>query len=537
MGKKHSRSKKGTASSSSVELSAERARKIYDELRDLHVERWQLGQDFVQSVQSLEPLERAVAWLKHVARNEDVYVGQEAVVYLVSRGYDCTDCIKGIAGTWKRDERRVLDTYAYEQQQRYGRDVSHVEASDILERSMFGLQDFWESHPPQAPSFIATMLRTVEWCGIGGFDHWWHSFERQVLEGLFRYGSDPVPASFLLFDLCRSDYALQLMHKALDRLLDAIELPDYGQPHPWRRRDESTHGRAVDSFPYAASIVFASKRLRPWVDDTELSDQAVQFLLRHQNDAGAWRYSADDRRPDICSTAMVIHALAIARPRGWELAASAARQWLWSVQDKSGCWIEFGYDSVYLTVLVLDAFELAADSTKITFTVQAHGRVEKTDQDAVLSAILRRLDEMHLDLGIKLDDLKRGQEAIYRRIGGESQLVLDSILKEIRQGRIEQGQLQRTVDSIRRALKRIQEIGLPIDDEDLARSLDQIYHAVNSDLPFQQKLELSIPIVPLLLGYKIELGAAVDLGGVWEELIKSSQRLSHRTSREERRER
>jgi len=528
---------KSRSTASSPELSSEHAQKIRDELRDLHIERWRLGQDFVQSVQSLEPLERAETWLGQVAENEDPYVAQEAVVYLVSRGHDCADRIKDIAATWKLDEKRVLDTYAYEQQQRYGREVSHVEASDILEQSMFELQDFWVSHPPQEPSFIATMLRTVEWCGIGGFDHWWHSFERQVLEGVFRFGSDPVPASFLLFDLCRSDYALQLMHKALDRLLDAIELPDYGQRHPWRRRDESTHGRAIDNFPYAASIVFASKRLRLSVSDTELLDQAVQFLLRHQNDEGAWRYSADDRRPDICSTAMVMHALAIARPRGWELAVSAARKWLWSVQDKSGCWIEFGYDSVYLTALVLDASELAAGSTKTTFTVQAYGRVGRTDQAVVSSAILRRLDEIHLELGIKLDDLTRGQKLIYGRIGSESQLVLDSILQEIRQGRIEQGQLQRTVDSIRRALKRIQEIGLPVDDEDLARSLDQIYRAVNSDAPFQQKLEISIPIVPLLLEYKIELGAAVDLGGVWEELIKSSQRLSHRTSPESRRER
>ena len=81
------------------------------------------------------------------------------------------------------------------------------------------------------------------------------------------------------------------------------------------------------------------------------------------------------------------------------------------------------------------------------------------------------------------------------------------------------------MDSIRRALKRIQEIGLPVDDEDLVRSLDQIYHAVNSDLPFQQKLELSIPIVPLLLQYKIELGAAVDLGAAWEELIVRTRQL------------
>ena len=417
--------RKRRSTRSSPELSAEDARKIRDEIRDLHTERWRLSQDFVQSVQSLEPLERAETWLKQVAENEDPYVTQEAVVYLVSRGHDCTDRIKDIAVTWKLDEKRVLDAYAYEQRERYGKDVTCAEVDDILKQSMYNLRPFWESHPPQDPSIIATMFRTVEWCGIGGFEHWWHSEARQIQEGIFRIGIEPLPAAFYLFSLCRSDYALQLMHEALDHFLHSIELPEYDQSSPWRRRDDSTRGRAVDSFPYAASIVFSTKRIRPSACDSKLVSQAIEFLLRHQDGTGVWQYSAVDRQPDICTTAMAMHALAATRPKGWELATSAARRWLWSVQDKSGCWIELGHDSVYLTVLVLDAFELTAGSTKATFTVQAHSKEEETDQDAVLSAILRRLDEMHLDLGIKLDDLKRGQETIYGRIGSESQLVLD----------------------------------------------------------------------------------------------------------------
>jgi hypothetical protein len=363
--------KKGTP-----ELSPEDAHKIWSEIKDLHIRRWRLGQDFVQSVQGLEPLERAKAWLKYVAENEGPYVAQEAVVYLVSRGHDCTDRIRDIVAAWKLDEKGSLDAYAYEQQECHGKDVSHVEVSDVLGQSLFSLQPFWENHPPQHPSFDATMLRTVEWCSIGGFDHWWQSFARQALEGIFRVGIDPVPAAFYLFSMCRSDYAIQLMHKALDRLLHSIELPDHDQPYPWQRWDEEGPYKIVDNLSYAASIVFGAERLRPYASSTELElvSQAVEVLLTHQDIQGFWRCWADDKGPDIYTTAMAIHALALKRPRGWELAASPARDWLWSVQDESGCWIEFGCDSVHLTVLVLDALELAAGGTKVTFDIATPSR-------------------------------------------------------------------------------------------------------------------------------------------------------------------
>jgi hypothetical protein len=505
-------SHKDTAASSSVELPAGDAQKIYDELRDLHVERWRLGQDFVQSVENLDPLERAEAWLKHVAENENIYVALEAVVYLTSRGYSCSDTIRNIVTTWKKDEERAVDTYAYDQKIRLGKDISGVQAADILKQSPICLTPFWESHPPQDSSFIATMLRTVEWCKIGGFDHWWNSLSRGILEGVYQIGVDPVPSSYYMFDMCRSDYALELMRKALGSMLDALAVPEHDQSCPWRRRNLDNPREVADHFPYAASIVFATQRVCPSTHETELVRGAEKVLLSQQDAAGFWRYSSVESQPSILSTAMTMHALALSRQRGWKHAVDTAAEWLWSVQDKSGCWIDWGCDSVSLTVLVLDALELAAGSTKVTFTVLAHSK-EKMEQDAISDAILRRIDEMH-------DDLKRGQEAIYGRIDNESRLALDSILKEIQQGRIEQGQLQRTVDSIRRALKRIQEVGLPVDDEELTESLNQIYRAVNSDLSFRQKLELSIPIIPLLLEYKIELGAGVDLGAAWEELIK-----------------
>ena len=76
------------------------------------------------------------------------------------------------------------------------------------------------------------------------------------------------------------------------------------------------------------------------------------------------------------------------------------------------------------------------------------------------------------------------------------------------------------LNAIRRALKHIQDMGLPVSDEGLEKSLADIYQAINSDFTLQEKLEISLPIIPLLLEYKVELGAGVDLEGAWKELVR-----------------
>jgi hypothetical protein len=138
--------------------------------------------------------------------------------------------------------------------------------------------------------------------------------------------------------------------------------------------------------------------------------------------------------------------------------------------------------------------------------------------------IMRRIDELHLDLGGKLDDIKRGQVFIYQRIGAEAQTVISLVLKDFQQQSIGQGEIQSTLDAIRRALKHIQSTGLPIADDEVKKSLDDIYQSLNSNLDLRQQLELSLPVIPFLLEYKISLDADVDLGAVWRELAGRVQK-------------
>jgi hypothetical protein len=356
--------------------------RVLEKLREMENQRRQAYQEFVESAQSLKPLEKAEAWLDHIANDASTwddyggYGAEEAVVYLVSGGHDCVEHIKRIIAAWKLAERRSIER-CMQGRAIYNLDtgetrkvggMSYAEASDISNLSPYKLPNFWSGFDHQDLSIDATMLRTVEWCNIGSFDQWWLRLAKEHFEATTQGGVDPVPASFFLFSTCRSDYAIQLMHKTLIRLLEAIELPEHKQPYPWRRWRWTDPPQAVDHFAYAASIAFADERLGPHHSDTKLVNQALEALLKHQDIEGSWRGWADDKEPSVETTAMAIHALALKKPRGWELAASAARDWLWSVQDRSGCWVDPGCpDSIYLTVLVLDALELAEGGSKVTF--------------------------------------------------------------------------------------------------------------------------------------------------------------------------
>lgn len=134
-----------------------------------------------------------------------------------------------------------------------------------------------------------------------------------------------------------------------------------------------------------------------------------------------------------------------------------------------------------------------------------------------LEDVMQRLDELELNLGDKLDNLKRGQSVIYHRLPAQDQVSLEEIRQEIRLGRVEQAQVANTVETVRKALKYFLATETTTDAE-IKQTLDDIYQAVNGNLDFQQQLELTLPVIPFLLEYKVGLGVGVDLGAVWQEL-------------------
>jgi hypothetical protein len=67
--------------------------------------------------------------------------------------------------------------------------------------------------------------------------------------------------------------------------------------------------------------------------------------------------------------------------------------------------------------------------------------------------------------------------------------------------------------------------GLPMDAE-LRAAVTDLTEAVESSLSLERKLELALPLLPLLT-YKIELrvGSEVDLHDLWDELRTRWRRL------------
>lgn len=135
-----------------------------------------------------------------------------------------------------------------------------------------------------------------------------------------------------------------------------------------------------------------------------------------------------------------------------------------------------------------------------------------------LEDVMARIDVMHLDLGVQVADLKRGQTAIYHNISNQNQVYVEQIIGAVNQGRLEQGEVAQAVESIRKVLKYVQESN-EVTDQGIKYTLDEIYQSVNSNLSFQQQFELSLPVIPFLLDYKVNLGAGVDLGAMWQELL------------------
>jgi hypothetical protein len=58
-------------------------------------------EEFVRSNQHLSKLEKAEAWLKYVSENILDNSDQESIIYLVSRGYNCSSQINNLILNWK----------------------------------------------------------------------------------------------------------------------------------------------------------------------------------------------------------------------------------------------------------------------------------------------------------------------------------------------------------------------------------------------------------------------------------------------------
>jgi hypothetical protein len=307
---------------------------------------------------------KAEGWLLNVANDMEGVWDQEALVYLRSRGHDCHDQVADLIQAWKVAEQARLDEYNQRVEKPRGAEAN---ATNIEAISPNFLRDFWGGAQPEDYSFEATMLRTVDWCEIAGFDSWWHRLEQRLKENTFSHeGTNLLPN--WLFAMARSDYAIKAMRRVLERHLELISISGPNKPEPWMVRTSTTSVCVEQHLSHASAIVFAHHRLNLVHSDPELVQQAVDTLCKMQDGNGAWHNFSSDADASIESTAMAVHAIALAQPGSWPRIAERARDWLGSVQQDDGSWTEPGSPGpTYLTALVLDAIALANGDKTVTF--------------------------------------------------------------------------------------------------------------------------------------------------------------------------
>jgi len=315
---------------------------------------------FCEAIKNLEPLPRAETWLDYISRNSDEFVENESLVYLRSRGCSCDDQIKNLIDSWKRSiERTRNDTTIYP-----------------------GPPAFWGARDEQEIFIDATMLRTVEWCEIGGFDEYWENLARGIYSDSLKHGAENTEeVGYWLFYLCRSDYAIELMGKAFRRNLESLQYVEYGTNFPWehihreRNDEDQIESHFFENLVSAAIIIFITARLNNSFKNQDCVEDAGKLLIKIQLNDGSWPFFIEDgvmpKTGCVESTAIIIHALVLLKPKGWKIAVDKARDWLLSQQSDCGFWDDGGIhpNITYLTVLVMDALSIiSGDTDKLTFS-------------------------------------------------------------------------------------------------------------------------------------------------------------------------
>jgi hypothetical protein len=304
-----------------------------------------------------EQYDKAESWLAGIARHVEMTPDQEALVYLRSRGQECHDEVSALVEAWKEDEKGRLAEW----HSRYP-EANHA---IIAQASSFLLRNFWDAAGVGDHTFDATMLRSVEWCEVRGFEPWWRRLAADYKEKWLQGGmAESVEAAHWLFSMARSDYAIQLMPEVLLGALNYIGLPSRDHGESWILPDPSEIAEQVDR---ASAILFAHHRLPSSRCDPQLIHQAEETIAKHQDGSGGWPVPSGDTKPSVESTAMALHALGVSQPQGWKRVSARARDWLLSAQLPDGSWAEGGVSPVYLTVLVLDAIELVRGGEHLTF--------------------------------------------------------------------------------------------------------------------------------------------------------------------------
>jgi len=142
---------------------------------------------------------------------------------------------------------------------------------------------------------------------------------------------------------------------------------------------------------------------------------------------------------------------------------------------------------------------------------------DTSEHNEINSYYVHELDKKLEELQLGIDGLKRGQGFIYQLLTETRNQELHTVVSLIRQGDIQQDEMKEMLVMVQQALSTLQANQVNLSQE-VKEAIANANSALNSETSLQGKLELTLPIIPLLLDYKIELAAtdSIDLNKLWE---------------------
>lgn len=320
-------------------------------------------------------VDKAEHWLRPIAREASADSDVEAAVYFASRGRPeiidvvdlrnrwhaviCNDVEHG--GAMRKVPGPLLELART-------KTLSLAEAASVLEFN--GELPRFFSFLDQEEDFIdSAMFRAVEWFGIRGFEPWLRSLVKDLSVGP-QYGIEHSQASWWLFQWCRSDLALRMADRTgLEAWLWALINGPLERDKPWIQFNAGGNApAAVTYIPTAAIIPFVWQRIQPANINPAVVDRASELLFQTQLRSGAWPTRGSDSEGCLMATCFAIHGLVTHKPQGWQQAVKHAANWIEKQQDDWGCWAIQGGPTVMITVLALDALQLAREGKHLTFT-------------------------------------------------------------------------------------------------------------------------------------------------------------------------
>jgi hypothetical protein len=219
--------------------------------------------------------------------------------------------------------------------------------------------DVWNSRSFANPSD----LRAAEMCDEPGIERACDAYFQGLCGSLEAKGT-LISAASSLFDFCRVKHIAERLGTHLTNhdiaymvYLSKVFHEAVDQEEGW-------------SPIIAASAIFAVQATQHTEVPTETLENKLKDLMTWQSCDGGWPYSEKTSNVlSVYSTAIAIHALAVLKPSGWKQPAKDAADWLKAQWTDLGVWKDRHTEKrdTYLTVLALDAINLADGSNEVTF--------------------------------------------------------------------------------------------------------------------------------------------------------------------------